>query len=65
LSVGACRRGASDDPEGVQVLEEVKNRASTDPDIHVLLLPQDDIQINALQRASTIIVQKSLREDSG
>ncbi len=57
--------GASDDPEGVQVLEEVKNRASTDPDIHVLLLPQDDIQINALQRASTIIVQKSLREGFG
>ncbi len=57
--------GASDDPEGVKVLEEVKERARLDPDIHVLLLPQDDIQVNALQRASTIIVQKSLREGFG
>ncbi len=57
--------GASDDPEGVQVLEEVKERAKGDPDIHILLLPQDDIVINALQRASTIIIQKSLKEGFG
>ncbi len=57
--------GASDDPEGVQVLEEVKEAAQNDKDIHVLLLPQDDILINALQRASTVIVQKSLKEGFG
>lgn len=57
--------GASDDPEGVQVLQEVQERAKDDPDIHILLLPQNDIEINALQAASTIILQKSIREGFG
>ncbi len=57
--------GASDDPEGVQVLEEAKERAGKDPDIHILLLPQNDIYINALQRASTVIIQKSIKEGFG
>ncbi|MFA5337668.1 MAG: glycosyltransferase [Candidatus Omnitrophota bacterium] len=56
---------ASDDPEGVRMLEEVKKRAGDDKDIHILLLPQNDIDVNALQRASTVIVQKSLREGFG
>ncbi len=57
--------GAVDDPEGVQVLAEVQEKAQKDKDIHVLLLPQDDIAINALQRASTVILQKSLKEGFG
>lgn len=57
--------GASDDPEGVKVLEEVKEKAKNDLDIHILLLPQNDIEVNALQRASTVIVQKSLKEGFG
>ena len=57
--------GASDDPEGMEVLSEVKEAAKDDPDIHILLLPQNDIEINALQRASTIILQKSIREGFG
>ena len=57
--------GASDDPEGIKVLEEVKEKARQDPDIHVLFLPHDDIAINALQRASTVIIQKSLKEGFG
>lgn len=57
--------GASDDPEGIKVLEEVKEKAKEDPDIHILLLPQNDIEVNALQRASTIIVQKSIKEGFG
>ena len=57
--------GATDDPEGVEVLGETKERAGKDPDIHILLLPQNDIEINALQRASTVIVQKSLKEGFG
>jgi trehalose synthase len=57
---------ATDDPEGAQVLEEVKARAGTDPDIHVLALPSDaNREINALQRGSTVLVQKSLREGFG
>jgi len=56
---------ASDDPEGMKVLEEVKAKAEKDKDIHILLLPQDDIEVNALQRASTVIIQKSLKEGFG
>ena len=58
--------GASDDPEGAKVLEEVKRIADNDPDIFLLLLPPaSDLEINALQRASTVILQKSLREGFG
>jgi trehalose synthase len=56
---------AEDDPEGFKVLEEVKEKAKQDPDIHILLLPQNDIEVNALQRASDVIVQKSLKEGFG
>jgi len=58
--------GASDDPEGEIVLEEVRQAAQNDPDIHVLLLPPDaHLEINALQRAAAIVLQKSLREGFG
>jgi trehalose synthase len=58
--------GASDDPEGAQVLAEVQEAAAHDADIHVLLLPADAHRtINALQRAATIVLQKSLREGFG
>lgn len=56
---------AVDDPEGCRVLEEIRELATHDQDIHILLLPQNDIEVNALQRASTVIVQKSLREGFG
>jgi trehalose synthase len=57
---------ASNDPESSQVLSEVKERAGGNPDIHILLIPPgSDIEINALQRASTVIVQKSHREGFG
>jgi len=58
--------GATDDPEGEEVLKEVKEAAGNDTDIHILLLPADaHITINALQRASDIILQKSLKEGFG
>ncbi|MEK7880285.1 MAG: glycosyltransferase [Deltaproteobacteria bacterium] len=56
---------AADDPESVEVFEQVKKQAEGDPDIHVLLMSQNDIHINALQRASAVIVQKSVREGFG
>jgi trehalose synthase len=57
---------AADDPESGEVLEEVRRRAEGNPDIHVLLVPpESDIEINALQRAATIIIQKSLKEGFG
>jgi trehalose synthase len=58
--------GATDDPEGMKVLEEVRSRAADDPDIHVIFLPPaSDIEINALQRGSAVILQKSLKEGFG
>jgi len=58
--------GATDDPEGKKVLEEVKDEAAHDKDIFVLHLPPNShLEINALQRASTVILQKSLKEGFG
>lgn len=58
--------GATDDPEGAQVLKEVRERAADDHDIHVVDLPPTcNLEINAIQRASTVIIQKSLKEGFG
>jgi trehalose synthase len=58
--------GAPDDPEGAVVLKEVLREAESDPDIKVLDLPASvPLEVNALQRASTIVIQKSLREGFG
>jgi trehalose synthase len=58
--------GASDDPEGAVVLKEVHEAAGEDPDLIILDLPPwSALEINALQRASNIIVQKSLKEGFG
>ena len=58
--------GATDDPEGAVVLQEVKEAAGNDPDIIILDLPPwCALEINALQHASTIVIQKSLREGFG
>ncbi len=57
---------ATDDPEGEAVLNEVKQASNGNANIHVLLLPADaNRTINALQRASDIILQKSIREGFG
>jgi len=58
--------GAKDDPEGAVVLQEVREVAGDDPDIIILDLPPwCAFEINAIQRASTLIVQKSIREGFG
>jgi trehalose synthase len=58
--------GASDDPEGEAVLQEVQDAAQDDPDIKVLLLPGDAHRtINALQRIANFVLQKSLKEGFG
>ncbi|MDH7500359.1 MAG: glycosyltransferase, partial [candidate division NC10 bacterium] len=58
--------GATDDPEGAEVLAEVKEAAGRDPDIHVLELLSDAfLEINALQQAADIVIQKSTREGFG
>jgi trehalose synthase len=54
---------ADDDPEGAEVLAEVRQRANGRSDISVLELPPDaHLTINAIQARSTVLLQKSLRE---
>ncbi len=58
--------GATDDPEGAVVLQEVMEEAGDDPDIIILNLPPwSALEINALQQASTMVIQKSLKEGFG
>jgi len=52
--------------ESVETLAELREAAHTDPDIVILELPPDaHLQINALQRAATIVVQKSVHAGFG
>jgi trehalose synthase len=58
--------GATDDPEGKEILDDVMAAAGDDPDIRVLLLPSDAHRhINALQRLADIVIQKSTKEGFG
>ncbi|MGR8932814.1 MAG: glycosyltransferase [Gammaproteobacteria bacterium] len=58
--------GATDDPEGDIVLQEVREAAADDEQLKVLVLPPDAHRtINALQRIADIVLQKSLREGFG
>ncbi|MEY7851108.1 glycosyltransferase [Natrarchaeobius sp. A-rgal3] len=55
---------AGDDPEGLELYEQVAEEAAADPDVHVLTdLP--DTGVNVIQRESDVVVQKSLREGFG
>jgi trehalose synthase len=57
---------ATDDPEGPRIFAEVQEAARGEPDIQILLLPSDaHHEVNALQRAADIILQKSTREGFG
>jgi trehalose synthase len=57
---------AGDDPESLEVLGELRDVEQKDKDVIILELPPEaHVQINALQRAATIVLQKSLREGFG
>jgi len=61
---------ASDDPEGQRILDRVYEDTRDDEDVHVLNLSLDDRlenyrEVNALQRAATVIMQPSSREGFG
>ncbi len=52
-------------PEG-DVLGEVQDVASHDPDLSVVVLPPDpQAELNALERAAAIVIQKPLKADFG
>ena len=55
---------AADDPEMDAVLADIMEKKGDDPDIRVILVNPEtnDLDVNALQRASDVIVQKSIRE---
>ena len=55
---------AADDPEGPQIFKEVSARAEELPDVH-LITATDELLVNALQRAASVVVQLSLREGFG
>ncbi len=58
---------ATDDPEGWHYYEKTSRHAGGDPDIHLLsnLEGVGNIEVNALQRASDVVIQKSTREGFG
>ncbi len=58
--------GVMHDPEGEAVLGELCEAAGRDADIHVIQLPPEaDLEINALQRSATVVLQKSIKEGFG
>jgi trehalose synthase len=58
--------GATDDPEAEAVLSDVYAAAENEPNIKVLVLPPDAHRtINALQRITDIVIQKSTKEGFG
>ena len=75
LLAGPDVRAVADDPEGGEVLEEVRRRWEGLPGavrarVHLALLPMDDAEenaamVNAVQRGSSVVVQKSLAEGFG
>ncbi len=75
LLAGPAVEAVSDDPEGAEVLAEVRAaRERLEPEVrartHLACLPMDDVQenaaiVNAIQRRSDIVVQKSLAEGFG
>lgn len=58
---------ATDDPEGYAMYDKVRRRAGSllDSGHIILLIGASDIEINALQRASAVVLQKSTREGFG
>jgi trehalose synthase len=58
---------AKDDPEGWVYYEKTARHAAEDVDIHLLtdLKGVGDVEVNAFQRASNVILQKSTREGFG
>ena len=58
---------ALDDPEGWDIYREIQEASAADPLIHVFtnLTGVGNVEVNALQRLSEVVVQKSTREGFG
>lgn len=62
-----CGSVARDDPEGLVIFEKVKKRANrlVETGDVILITSENNILVNALQRTSSVIVQKSIKEGFG
>ncbi len=62
-----CGSMASDDPEGIEIYEMVneKHKDLIDSGDIILMTLENHILVNVLQRISTVVIQKSLREGFG
>jgi trehalose synthase len=58
---------ALDDPEGWEIYHQIQDAAKNDPAIHLFtnLTGVGNIEINAFQRLSDVVIQKSIREGFG
>jgi len=58
---------AWDDPEGWKMYQDIRKEAQKDPEIHVFtnLTGVGNIEVNAFQRLSQVVIQKSVREGFG
>jgi trehalose synthase len=58
---------ALDDPEGWTMYRQIGDAAQSDPDIHLFtnLTGIGNVEVNAFQRLSAVVLQKSLREGFG
>jgi trehalose synthase len=75
LLAGPSTAGVADDPEGAEVLEEVRAARAALPAakrarVHLASLPMDDTDenaamVNAIQRRADVVIQKSLAEGFG
>ncbi len=58
---------ALDDPEGWEIYNQIQEAGKDDPGVHVFtnLTGVSNIEVNAFQRLSDVVIQKSLREGFG
>jgi trehalose synthase len=58
---------ALDDPEGWEVYRQIQSAARADPSIHIFtnLTGVGNVEVNAFQRCSDVVIQKSIREGFG
>ncbi|MDF2701582.1 MAG: glycosyl transferase, group 1 [Rubrobacteraceae bacterium] len=58
---------ALDDPEGWEIYRQIQESAKNDPQIHLFtnLTGVGNVEVNAFQRLSDVVIQKSIREGFG
>jgi trehalose synthase len=67
LQVALAGSMALDDPEGWEIYRQIREAAKNDPQIHLFtnLTGVGNVEVNAFQRLSDVVIQKSIREGFG